>query len=483
MRPKINAPISRTSRVGERLGNLQLTRLIAEGGMGAVYEAEHVIVPWRFAVKLLHPEFARNQRTYERFRQEALISSVLDSAHVVPVKEFGILDDGTPYLVMDYLEGEDLRAILEREAPLSLDRAVNLIHQACLGLRVAHEHVPAIVHRDLKPENLFVCERGSSRELLKILDFGIAKYLEEPPSRSFHSTVGVIGTPYYMSPEQAEGSQSVDQRADIYSMGAVLYECLSGVKAHPGETYNEIIAHILLKRPTPIGQLRSDIPVALCEIVELAMAYDVDRRFQSAAEFSEALLHSLPIPSGGRTLNSESYPVQDRSYPPDAITLTFDATEFTSHANSNNYADEEAPPSTVRRGKRRTCVSTSKGVIALRWYAFAFFAFATLIGVNYRLGSELLLGVSTDRSSHEVVRVMKATPKALLPTCSTAQATTRIFSTSPAAPIETGVPSTLPRQSLNSTAKQARAKATLLSGEMKKQGTDQKSVGARANGE
>ncbi|MGE5784734.1 MAG: serine/threonine-protein kinase, partial [Myxococcales bacterium] len=276
-----------SGRLGQRLGSLRLERLVGEGGMGSVYEARCLREYRSFAVKILHPELVRDPLIYARFHREARIASSLKSEHIVSVRDFTKTEDGTPYLVMDLLQGRDLRRILASEAPLTATRAIDLISQACRGLRVAHEHQPAIIHRDLKPENLFVCCNELDKELLKILDFGIAKVLWSVDSTT--RTGSVLGTPHYMSPEQAEGVTTLDQRTDIYSLGGILYEALSGHKAHPGATYNQVISHILLKSPTPLDKIRTDLSNDLVGIVQRAMAVDPAARYQTVAEFEEAL--------------------------------------------------------------------------------------------------------------------------------------------------------------------------------------------------
>ncbi|HMA97228.1 MAG TPA: serine/threonine-protein kinase, partial [Polyangiaceae bacterium] len=276
-----------SGRLGQQLGSLRLERLVGEGGMGSVYEARCLREYRSFAVKILHPELVRDPLIYARFHREARIASSLKSEHIVSVRDFTKTEDGTPYLVMDLLQGRDLRRILASEAPLTATRAIDLISQACRGLRVAHEHQPAIIHRDLKPENLFVCCNELDKELLKILDFGIAKVLWSVDSTT--RTGSVLGTPHYMSPEQAEGVTTLDQRTDIYSLGGILYEALSGHKAHPGATYNQVISHILLKSPTPLDKIRTDLSNDLVGIVQRAMAVDPAARYQTVAEFEEAL--------------------------------------------------------------------------------------------------------------------------------------------------------------------------------------------------
>lgn len=276
--------------MGERLGNLYLVRLIGAGGMGAVYEAKHVNLPIERAVKLLNPEHARSQSTCDRFLREARIAASLKSRHIVAVTDYGRADDGTPYLVMDLLAGEDLASLLRREGPLATSRAANLMAQACIGLKGAHAFESGIVHRDLKPENLFICRDSNGEEVLKILDFGIAKILHSKANGPKTDTGAAIGTPYYMSPEQAEGG-SIDQRTDIYAIGAILYEILCGRKAHPGDSYNRVIANILLGAPVPLRMLRGDLPSGLQAIVQRAMARRPSDRYQSITELGAALAH------------------------------------------------------------------------------------------------------------------------------------------------------------------------------------------------
>ncbi len=356
----MSSTLQQPSRVGEQLGNLRLVRLIGAGGMAAVYEARHVILGGRQAVKLLHPERARDPQACNRFLKEAKIAASLTSEHVVPVREFGNANDGTPYLVMDFLDGEDLGTIIAHEAPLQASRAVDLMQQVCRGLRVAHEHQPGIVHRDLKPENLFVCQRDDGTELLKILDFGIAKLLESIDSTT--RTGSVIGTPHYMSPEQAEGAKTVDQQTDIYAVGAILYEALSGRKAHPGNSYTEIFKHVLMDTPTPLELLRGDLPPTLLDIVRRAMETDPSKRFQSAAQLTEALtrfqttnIHPTRLTIGIRTARS----------PQDAVASTLDSESESAASGSPTIDAQEvaiplpAPTSRPDHGKSK--------VLGSRW--------------------------------------------------------------------------------------------------------------------
>jgi eukaryotic-like serine/threonine-protein kinase len=279
------------SRVGEILAEkYRITRFLGEGGMGTVYEAQHTIVGRRFAVKYLHAELAGEPESLERFRREARAAGALENENIVPVIDFGTASDGIPYLVMEFLVGEDLASLLRRDGPLSVVRAVNLIIQACRGLDAAH--TAGIIHRDLKPENLFVCRRGDGTDLVKILDFGIAKLSQAGvlgPMTPVTRSGATMGTPFTMPPEQARGAKVIDHRADIYSLGVILFEALSGTRPHPGESYNEIMYHILTKPPVPIESQRPGLHADLVDLIHRAIAFEPQDRPGSAAEFARAL--------------------------------------------------------------------------------------------------------------------------------------------------------------------------------------------------
>jgi eukaryotic-like serine/threonine-protein kinase len=271
-------------RIGQVLGEkYRLVRLIGEGGMGAVYEALHLVVKRRFAVKLLRPERANSADVVGRFRREAEAAGALENEHIVAVTDFGKTPDGVPYLVMEYLLGESVGSLLAREGPLPVPRAVSILLQVCRGLEVAH--AAGIVHRDLKPDNLFIVRRTDRSDLVKILDFGIAK-LQSAPSESVTRTGSALGTPFYMAPEQARGDRSVDRRADVYALGVILYELLSFQKPHPGDSYNAILAHILTRPPIPLDSVRHELPDRLVEIVHGALAFEANERPQTASVFA-----------------------------------------------------------------------------------------------------------------------------------------------------------------------------------------------------
>jgi serine/threonine-protein kinase len=287
----MNAALSDTLQ-DDRTGQLvrekyRLIRLLGSGGMGAVYEAEHVVVGRRFALKFLQPELVQNEDALARFRREARAAGSLDSEHVVAVTDFDRAEDGTPFLVMEYLAGESLAELLAREGPLPVPRVVAALTQVCRGLEAAH--AAGIVHRDLKPENLFVVRGKEGGDLLKILDFGVAKLLRPEAGGSVTRTGAAMGTPFYMAPEQARGEKELDQRVDVYALGVILYELLSGQKPHPGDSYNAILAHILGQTPAPLASLRPGLPAPFTALVHRALANRPEDRPASAAELAREL--------------------------------------------------------------------------------------------------------------------------------------------------------------------------------------------------
>jgi serine/threonine protein kinase len=275
------------ARVGQVIAEkYRLERLLGRGGMGEVYEARHVVVGRRFALKLLHPHLAQGSSAVARFLREARAAGSLENPHIAAVVDFATTSDGVPFLVMEYLEGRSLGRLLASEGPLPVPRAVSLLLQICRGLEAAHR--AGIVHRDLKPDNLFVVKQPDGSELLKILDFGIAKLVDEPSAPLTHSGA-VLGTAFYMAPEQARGEKQVDFRVDVYALGVIAFELLSAHKPHPGDGYNAILAHILTQPPESLNGYRPGLPQGLVELVEAAMAFEPAERPSSAAAWAEAL--------------------------------------------------------------------------------------------------------------------------------------------------------------------------------------------------
>jgi eukaryotic-like serine/threonine-protein kinase len=275
-------------RIGELVGGkYRLVRLLASGGMGVVYEAQHMLVRRRFAVKFLRPHLVEQRESLARFQREAQAAGALESENLTAAVDFGIGADGSPFIVMEYLVGESLQALLAREGRLPVERATDLVAQACRGIHAAH--ASGIIHRDLKPQNLFVCRREDGTDLLKVLDFGIAKLELVDKGNTATRTGAVLGTPAYMSPEQARGEKNVDHGADVYALGAILYELLTGEKPHPGSSHNAILHHIATQPAVPLAPENHALPPALVEIVTRSLAIDPAERPRSAEALGQSL--------------------------------------------------------------------------------------------------------------------------------------------------------------------------------------------------
>lgn len=284
--PEVSDGTGAESRIGTVVDKYTIVRLLGKGGMGAVYEARHAKLARRFAIKFLLPEFAANREILRRFENEAKAAGGLEHANLAAVTDVGRAEDGAPYLVMEFLEGEDCSALLRRLGTLPVARAANIVLQACRGLAVVHK--AGICHRDLKPENLYLADAGDGTDLVKVLDFGIAK-LREPDGSFVTRTGATFGTAAYMSPEQARGAGEVDQRADVWSLGVVLYEFLTGRKPFPGQAFLDVIYAILHSDPVPLANARPGLPPALVAVVERAMTKDVGSRTPTVTALAEAL--------------------------------------------------------------------------------------------------------------------------------------------------------------------------------------------------
>ena len=257
--------------------------LLGEGGMGYVYRCRHKVIDKLVAIKILRQDAPRGPQVVERFVMEAKAASAIGNAHITDVLDFGTLPDGATYLVMEYLEGQTLTELLEREHALAIESAVSIARQLAEGLGAAH--AASIVHRDLKPDNVFLVER-LGKGFVKILDFGIAKV------GSFQSKITrageIFGTPHYMSPEQSKGI-TVDRRSDIYALGVMLYEMLTGSVPFDADTPFGILTQHITKEPDPPSARRKDLPKPLEAIVLKCLAKDPERRYASMPALSDDL--------------------------------------------------------------------------------------------------------------------------------------------------------------------------------------------------
>jgi eukaryotic-like serine/threonine-protein kinase len=278
----------------------RVDRLIGRGGMGAVFEATNVSIGKRVALKFLDREAARDHEAVMRFQREAETASAVESAHIVHIFDSGSSGDGRPFLVMELLTGEDLRSALKREERVPLDDALHITAQVLRAL--ARAHAAGIVHRDLKPDNVFLCRRDDDPMFVKIVDFGISKITRAGATADTLTRRGsVLGTAFYMSPEQAQAFPDIDGRTDLFSVGAILFEALTGRPPHVGTVYEAVLIDICTKDAPDVREFAPEVPEAIADVIRRALQRDRDRRFESAADFYDALSQAAPgsLRSGG----------------------------------------------------------------------------------------------------------------------------------------------------------------------------------------
>jgi serine/threonine-protein kinase len=281
----------------------RLLSLLGEGGMGAVYKAEHIRMGKALALKLLRGPFAREEGAVARFRSEAFIVSRLSHPHTIAVFDFGeIANQGGFYLAMEYVPGKDLSTVLREQGKISESRAAAIGEQVLGSLAEAHDS--GIVHRDVKPGNIMLMQTRSGEDFAKVLDFGIAKLRDESPNSCDDSSAGaIIGTPNYLSPEQARG-QELDARADLYSLGVVLYELVSGRCPFVAPNPMAVVQSHLLDEPPPLSEVAPGVSPAFAELVHRALKKRPQERFQSADDMRDALLALGAVPGPGMPATS-----------------------------------------------------------------------------------------------------------------------------------------------------------------------------------
>jgi serine/threonine-protein kinase len=278
-------------------GKYRLDRVVGEGGMGVVYEATHLRLRQRVALKMLLPAMLLHEVLVSRFEREARAAARLRSRHVARVNDVDVTPEGMPYMVMDFLEGHDLQAEIDRRRVLEVGDAVDYVLQACAAMIEAHPI--GIVHRDLKPSNLFLAREGDgAAPIVKVLDFGISKFTSDGDAKLTEANT-IMGTALYMSPEQVLASHSVDARSDIWSLGVILYEALSGTAPWVGPP-QQVAAAIVSSPPPSLAGFRPDLPPALVAIIHRTLERDPAARFPDVRHLAAALLPFAPVGSLGR---------------------------------------------------------------------------------------------------------------------------------------------------------------------------------------
>ncbi len=274
-------------------GRYRVERVIGQGGMGIVVAVQHVQLEQRFAIKFLIGHGVGESVQVARFFREARAAAQVKSEHVTRVVDTGTLETGEPYIVMECLDGHDLESELAAKGPLPVAEAIDYVLQACEA--IAEAHALGIVHRDLKPANLFLARRGDGSICVKVLDFGISKVVTAAtPEPALTATHSVMGSPMYMSPEQIRSSKSVDARTDIWSLGVILFELLSGQTPFAAETLSAMLARIIADPPTQLSALKPELPKELEATIMACLEKDPNHRPPSLMALTEALLPFAP---------------------------------------------------------------------------------------------------------------------------------------------------------------------------------------------
>ena len=285
----VNSPIQAGDLVA---GKYRVDRILGEGGMGVVVAATHEQLEQRVALKFLRPDLVSNVEIVRRFLREARAAVKIQSEHVARVLDVGATESGTPYMVMEYLDGEDLSQVLADRGALPVEETVRFVLEACEA--IAEAHSLGIVHRDLKPANLFLARRPSGRSIVKVLDFGISKVPSGGKDAATTSADALMGSPVYMSPEQMVAPEKVDVRTDVWCLGVVLYEMLSTKLPFEGETMPELVFTVVQKPHLPLRPVRPDIPEGLAAVVDRCLEKNQAHRFASVAELARALAPFAP---------------------------------------------------------------------------------------------------------------------------------------------------------------------------------------------
>lgn len=337
-------------------GKFRVDRVLGVGGMGVVVAAHHLQLDEKVALKFLRPEALTNAQAVARFDREARAAVKIKSEHVARVIDVGKLDNGAPYMVMEFLEGGDLCAWLAQRGALPVEQAVEFVLQACEA--IAEAHGLGIVHRDLKPANLFCIRRPDGLLSIKVLDFGISKVTnpgDSGPSMQLTKTQAVMGSPYYMSPEQMASAKDVDARTDIWALGTILYELVSRRVPFEGTTLPELVLKIVGSAPPPLRELRPEVPEALEAVILRCLEKDRANRFPNVAELAVALAPFGPkrarasvervsrvIQTAGLSTSALALPPSTDDSPPTATTTT---------ANPTAVSWEETAPVVPRRSR------------------------------------------------------------------------------------------------------------------------------------
>jgi serine/threonine-protein kinase len=397
----VESPVTPTTspelpvRLGETVAEkYRVERVLGVGGMGMVLAVTHVDLEEIRAIKVMLG--GRDSHAVARFLREARAAVRLKSEHVARIHDVGRLENGAPYIVMEHLEGCDLRELVKQRGPLPIETAVLFVLQACDA--IAEAHAAGIVHRDLKPANLFLTARQNGAPHVKVLDFGISKLPPSSPGAAeLTGTADIMGSPIYMSPEQMRSLRDVDARADIWALGVILYELLTGRRPFEGETIPEVFAMVLERSPTPPSAWRPDLPPELEAIILRCLAKDRDRRTPTVAELVEELTPFAPSGASKNEWRAASAPAEASAQTQTLTMARWREQPATSMADVRTTTPLRRSINPAHDGSARAVIAKpipaaiSIGVLAL---------FVTFTALALRLGSgEVSPGTALDVSS------------------------------------------------------------------------------------
>ncbi|MBD0370905.1 MAG: serine/threonine protein kinase [Pyrinomonadaceae bacterium] len=327
--------------VGQMLTDrYRIDERISEGGMGTVYRATHVLMDKRVAIKVLHPSLAADDKIVARFSREARAASRISHPHALNVTDFGESESGVVFLVMEYLDGRTLKDIIQSEGPLPLNRAVEIVKQVAGALDAAHAE--GVVHRDLKSDNIMLIAGANGSDWAKVLDFGIAKIKENTGNTDPGLTAPnlIIGTPQYMSPEQCSQASEIDARSDIYSLGVIIYEMLTGHVPFTGESPTAIMMKHLQEPPPSVLEERDDLPPQVGMVITSALAKRPEDRFQSAGELSDAFSSAAAGEQPARAVSAAATNPASASSETNRIVVPTDSNEAPRNTREHELDDE-----------------------------------------------------------------------------------------------------------------------------------------------
>jgi serine/threonine protein kinase len=400
-------------------GRYRLELPLGEGGMGSVWQAEHVTLHTPVAVKFITPSHEESEDALARFMREAQAAAALRSTHIVQVFDFGV-ESGAAYMAMELLAGESLATRLLREGRLSPAETARIMGEAARAVEYAHQ--AGIIHRDLKPDNIFLV-REAAIEVTKVLDFGIAKVNSDRLSSSSGgntATGAVLGTPFYLSPEQARGTKAVDHRSDLWALGVIVYECLLGARPFRSTGLGDLVAKICYE-PHPVPSEHGTVPQGFDQWVERALAKEPDDRFQSATEMITAFTMLL----SQRIVGTEEEPIPSTAPPPKVLSLVLETT------TQGDVAPTVRGPSR-RRSHPRAAWLMAGGLLVL----------VALLAVTWSLTRDRPAG-RDQAESHATARALTAKSPATIPA---APKQTQNSPIDPPAPRQTEAAATEPKQ-------------------------------------